>query len=97
MTHLNERAKVVCDANAANPMVLVKWHDARFYSGTHGREEIQGFKMAVFESLGYLVSRDATTTIIAAEYNDEGQHRDVTLIPTGTILSIRRLTPGPLV
>ena len=73
-------------------LVLVKWHDARFYSGTRKRSEIAGFKMALFESAGYLVSQDDETTIIAAERNDENEYRDVTLIPTGTIISIRRLT-----
>lgn len=50
--------------------------------------------MALFESLGYLVSRDKTTTIIAGEYNDECQYRDITLIPSGSIISIRKLTPS---
>jgi len=93
MTHPAADAKTDGDANA----VLVKWHDARFYSGTHKKDELQGLRMAVFESLGYLVSRDSTTTVIAAEHNDEGEYRDITLIPTGTIISISRLTTGPLV
>ena len=74
--------------------VLVTWHDARFYSGTYSKEAISGHKMALFESMGYLVSRDAQTTIIASERNDEGEYRDITLIPSGSIASIRRLFLG---
>ena len=71
--------------------VLVTWRDARFYQGTRKQDEIEGIKMAVFESMGYLLSRDKLTTIIAAERNDEGEYRDITLIPTGSIVSVREL------
>jgi hypothetical protein len=47
--------------------------------------------MALFESLGYLVSRNDTTTIIAAERNDEDEYRDITLILNGSVISIHRL------
>ena len=78
-------------------LVLIKWHDAKFNSATLSKEEIGKLKMALFESLGYLVSRDKTTTIIAGEYNDECQYRDITLIPSGSIISIRKLTPSSFV
>ncbi|GAG51969.1 unnamed protein product [marine sediment metagenome] len=42
--------------------------------------------------MGYLLSRDKQTTIIAAERNDEGEYRDITLIPTGSIVSVEPLT-----
>lgn len=71
--------------------VLVTWHDARFYQGTRKQDEIEDFKMSLFESLGYLVSKDRQTTVIAAERNDEGDYRDITLIPTGTVVSIQPL------
>ena len=77
--------------------VLVKWRDARFYPGTYWRDEIEDAEMVVFESVGYLVRRDATTTVLAGETNDEKGYGDITLIPTGTIVSVRRLTLGPLV
>ena len=73
-------------------MVMVKWRDARFYPETRSGERLNEVRMAVFESIGYLISRDATTTIIAAEHNDEGDYRDVTLIPSGSIESIRKLS-----
>lgn len=74
-------------------IVLVKWRDARFYSGTRKKDEMEGFKMVLFESVGYLVSRDAVTTVIAGECNDEEGYGygDITLIPTGTIISISKL------
>jgi len=77
--------------------VLVKWYDAKFCSGTLPEEEILDKKMALFESIGYLVASDETTTRIASEYNDEGEYRDITLIPTGCIVSINKLTPSLLV
>jgi len=53
--------------------------------------------MALFNSLGYLIASDEITTILAAELNNENKYRDITLIPTGSIISIKKLTPIPLV
>jgi hypothetical protein len=78
-------------------MVLIEWHDARFFSGTYNEETIRDHKMALFNSLGYLITQDKITTVLAAECNNEGEYRDVTLIPTGSIISIKKLTPEPLV
>jgi len=39
-----------------------------------------------------LLSVDQTTTMIAAEANDEKEFRDITLIPTGCIISVKELT-----
>lgn len=78
-------------------MVLVEWRDARFFSGTYNEETIKEHKMAVFNSLGYLIAKDKTTTILAAESNDEKEYRDITLIPTGSIISIKKLVSVPLV
>ncbi len=75
-------------------LVIVRWRDARFYPETRNTEKMSNIRMAVFESVGYLISRDAVTTIIAAEHNDEGDYRDVTLIPSGSIESVRRLSLG---
>ena len=75
-------------------LVIVTWRDARFYPETRNAEKMSNIRMAVFESVGHLISRDETTTIIAAELNDEGDYRDVTLIPSGSIESVRRLSLG---
>ncbi len=75
-------------------IVMVKWHDARFFPGTYTEDVCRQHKMCLFDSLGYLVSKDNTTTVIAGEYNDEGEYRDITLIPTGSIISVKRLVPG---
>ncbi len=77
-------------------IVMVKWHDARFFPGTYTEDVCRQHKMCLFDSLGFLVSKDDTTTIIAGEYNDEGEYRDITLIPSGSIVSIRRLSTGAL-
>lgn len=82
------------DAN--KEMVLVEWRDARFFSGTYNEKTIMNHKMALFNSLGYLIASDEITTILAAERNDEKEYRDITLIPTGSIISIKKLTPIPL-
>lgn len=73
-------------------MVVVKWHDARFFPGTYTKEDCKKHNMCLFESLGYIISKDKTTIRIAAERNDEGQYRDITLIPAGSVISIRKLT-----
>jgi hypothetical protein len=78
-------------------LVLIKWQDAKFCAGTLSKEGILGKKMAMFESAGYLVARDKVTTRIASEYNDEGEYRDITLMPTSSIVSIQELTPRSLV
>ena len=78
-------------------MVIIEWYNAKFFPGTHDKETIKGHKMALFKSLGYLITRDSTTTTIAAEQNDQNEYRDITLIPSGSVISIRELTLGPLV
>lgn len=79
---------------ADGEMVLVIWHDAKFLPGTYGAEGIRGHHMALFKSLGYFISTDETTTVIAAENNDQDEYRDITLIPTGSIVSIEKLVPS---
>jgi len=77
-------------------IVLVEWRDARFYSGTRKKDEVEGFKMVLFESIGFLISRDPVTTVIAGERNDDEAYGygDITLIPTGSIVSMRKLAQG---
>ncbi len=75
--------------------VLVKWHDAKSCPNCYTEEEIAKLKMAVFQSLGYLISRDKIVVKIASEHNGEGEYRDITLIPTGSIVSIEDLMPSP--
>lgn len=72
-------------------MVLVEWQDARFFPGTYKEQEIKNHKMDIFSSLGYLVTKDKITTVLAAELNNENEYRDITLIPTGSIISIKKL------
>ena len=73
-------------------MVLIEWHDARFYPNIYKMDEIEEHKMVVFKSLGYLIRKDTVTTVIGAEQSNEGNYRDITLIPTGSIVSIKELT-----
>lgn len=77
-------------------ITLIEWYDAKFFPATCNEEDIRSYKMASFKSLGYLISRDDVTTKIAAEHNDQGEYRDVTLIPSGSVISIRVLTPSSL-
>ena len=76
---------------------VVAWHDARFFPGTYAKEECKKHSMCLFESLGYIISKDETTLRIAAERNNEGEYRDITLIPTGSVISIRQLIPTRVV
>lgn len=80
--------------NVNKEMVLIEWHDAKFFPGTYNEKAIQENRMALFKSLGYLVAKDDTTTILAAEYNDQEEYRDITLIPSGSVISIKRLIPA---
>ena len=80
---------------AVNDIVMVTWRDARCFSGTYKENEIQQLKCAVFETVGHFISRDSNTIIVAGERNDEGQYRDVSLIPTGMVTSVVRLTVTP--
>jgi hypothetical protein len=77
-----------------NDMVLVRWHDARLYPDTYSADEVHNLKMLIFETAGYLLSKDSTTTILACEHTNEGQYRNIILIPSGSIISIRRLFFG---
>lgn len=72
-------------------MVLVEWHDARFFPGTYSKKDAIKHNMCLFKSLGYVISKDRITTRIAAEQNDNGEYRDITLIPIGSIVSIKKL------
>jgi hypothetical protein len=80
---------------ATKKMVLIKWYDARFFSGTYDEKTIKTHKMALFNSMGYLIESDKTTTKLAAERNNQNEYRDITLIPTGSIISIKELTTIP--
>ena len=84
--------------NESKPIVLVEWHDARLYPDMRDEKQIEECRMQLFTSVGYLVRRDKTTTIIASEYNDEGDYREITLIPTGSILAVKELSlaSGPV-
>ena len=78
-------------------MILIEWHDAKFLPAICSEEDIRTYKMASFKSLGYLISRDDITTVIAAEHNDQDEYRDVTLIPSGSVISIHGLVTSSLV
>jgi len=80
--------------NIIQSMVNVEWHDARFFPGAYPEDPCRRHKMCLFNSIGYLIEKNSTTTTIAAERSDEGEYRDVTLIPTGSIVSIRELLAG---
>ena len=82
---------------ANKEMVLVEWHDAKFTPGTYNDKTIQELRMALFKSVGYLIAKDDTTTIIATEQNDQEEYRDITLIPSGSVIAICKLLPVPLV
>ena len=83
--------------NTDKKIVMIAWYDARCYSGTYTESAISQHKMALFESVGFLLSTDETTTVIAAEANNQEEFRDITLIPTGCVLSVTELTTRSLV
>ena len=83
--------------NMIQRMVNVEWHDARFFSGIYTEHACKRRKMCRFNSLGYLIAKENITTILPGEYNNEGEYRDITLIPTGSIVTIKELVSGALV
>ena len=72
--------------------VVVKRVDAKIYPGIHKLNEALNRKMDIFESLGYLVDRNDEATKIAHEMTDNGDYRDILIIPSGSIISIQLLT-----
>jgi hypothetical protein len=71
--------------------VIIKWRDAKLNPDCLTLDEIADLQLSTFETIGYLISQDEIVTKIAAELNDKAQYREITLIPTGSIISIRRL------
>ena len=78
-------------------MILIEWHDARLFPDTYSADEVCNLRMQEFETIGYLLLRDSTTTILASELNNEGQYRNIILIPSGSIGSIQGLSLGSFV
>lgn len=78
-------------AKMDNTKVVIKWLDAKIYPGMHKVSEALERKMDIFESLGYLIEKNDQATIIAHEITDEGEYRDVLLIPSGSVISIHEL------
>jgi len=68
--------------------VCIVWHDARLYTGSYTKDECKQTKMCLFTTLGFLIAKDKITTTIAQEYTNEGDYRNIMLIPTGSIISI---------
>ena len=90
------KSRVAIESNNEE-MVVLEWHDAKFFPQICDKEAIRDYQMASFRSLGYLVFRDKITTVIAAECNDQDEYRDVTLIPSGSVISIHKLATSSLV
>ena len=72
-------------------IVVIKWADARIYPGMHTVNEALSREMEIFNSVGYLVVKTDIVTKIAHEITDDGDYRDILLIPSGTIISIQEL------
>lgn len=76
-------------------MVRIEWWDARLYSGiVYTKEECKNLAMSRFSSLGFLIDQDKKTTIFATEMDEDDDFRDVTVIPTTSIISIQPIVPG---
>ena len=68
--------------------VCIVWYDARLYTGIYTEDECKQTKMSLFTTLGYLINKNDIAATIAEEYNDDGDYRNIMLIPTGSIISI---------
>jgi hypothetical protein len=67
--------------------VIVKWEDA----GEIARFKNNGFKPFMMESIGFLLSHNRDRVILATIVPQDRDDYSVTIIPCGTIKSIRRL------
>ena len=92
-----EHHQLASNHDDSGRLVLVEWLDARLYPDTMNEKRTEDCRLPLFISVGYLVRRDNVTTAIAAERNDEGDYRQITLIPTGSIQAIKELALGPSV
>lgn len=70
---------------------VVKWYDARLYSNMHKLDEALARKMDIFDSIGFLINKDKIIVRIAHEITDSGEYRDIPLIPSGSVISIKEL------
>jgi len=75
-----------------NKKVVVRWLDAKIYTGMHKVNDALGREMDIFESLGYLVDKNDRATKIAHEITDNGEYRGILLIPSGSVISVQELT-----
>lgn len=71
--------------NNNKEMVLIQWDNAKFSPSTYNEKANQELGMALFKSASYVIARENTTTIIAAEQNDQEEYRDITLTPVGQL------------
>ena len=78
--------------NDLQPVIIV-WRDARLFHGSYSIEDAKQKDMLIFESVGYMLSQDEIVTRIAHEKDSDGELRDITLIPTGSIIDILELMP----
>ena len=78
-----------------NQIVFIKWTDARIFTGQFSKEDALSKRAQVFNSVGYLVDKNPTITKIAHEITDDGEYRDILLIPTGSIINMKVLGVTP--
>lgn len=72
------------------PMVLVTWHDARHESEKF-QEDFTHKPLTVY-TLGFLLRSDKVGVAVAVEANaEDAEVRDVTFIPRGMVVKMRRL------
>ncbi len=72
-------------------IVVVKWYDACLWDRTLTLEECLNIKMPVYKTYGILLRKDETILHIASESSDNGRFRELNLIPTGSVISIKTL------
>ena len=73
--------------------IIIVWRDARLFHGSYSIEDAKQKDMLIYESIGYMLSQDDLITRIAHEKDSDGELRDITLIPTGSVINILELKP----
>lgn len=75
-------------------LVVVKWSDAREFSSSYGYtlEECLEFKLAMNETIGYLLEETEDVVRLASERRGGGERfSDVNIIPTSQVTSIKKI------
>lgn len=66
----------------------ITYVDVKICYGLHNPEEVLEHTPDIFSCLGRIVAESNLVYYVAEETNQRGQHRNITIVPKGSIISI---------